>query len=597
MQNVLSPQQHTILQRERDLFSSLESIAVRVEATAHERSILARTRQQLDEFFLLVVVGEFNSGKSAFINAMLGQRFLDEGVTPTTSQLYVLGYGPQAVAEQVEPFLLRVSYPVSWLQEINIVDTPGTNAVIQRHQEITEAFVPRADLILFITSADRPFSESERVFLELVSEWGKKVVVVINKIDILDGEPALNQVIDFVRDQASAVLGVVPRIFPVSVKLAQRAKGMTEEAEASKTALETPAELLSASRFPALESYILRTLDQQQRLQLKLGSPLGVAENLHRVYTTTVDKRLQLLESDFATLADIDAQLDGYAADMRHDFQFRTSRIDNILYDLRARGDDFFEETIRMGRFFDLINGSKLRMEFERDVIADTHERIEHEVNDLIDWMVERNYRQWQEVTQHLGRRATLHGDRIVGDIGGSFEINRKQLLQSVGRSVREVVASYDYEAESRQLSDSVRLSLTAMGAVEVGAVGLAAVLLAILSRALDPLGLLAAGGMAIAGLFLLPARRRAAKNDLDAKIEAVRQRLRETLTTQFERELQRSLQDIREAVAPYTRFIRVEQDKLVQLDQELDGVALEVRQLRSQLHALDVTSQPSPAS
>ena len=59
----------------------------------------------------------------------MGERFLDEGVTPTTSQVYVLGYGPQPAAEQIEPFLLRVSYPVPWLQEINIVDTPGTNAI------------------------------------------------------------------------------------------------------------------------------------------------------------------------------------------------------------------------------------------------------------------------------------------------------------------------------------------------------------------------------------------------------------------------------------------------------------------------------------
>ena len=596
MQSVLTPQQHDILQRERDLFTRLESVAVRVESPAHERGILARTRKQLDEFFLLVVVGEFNSGKSAFINAMLGQRFLDEGVTPTTSQVYVLGYGPQAAAEQVEPFLLRVSYPVSWLQEINIVDTPGTNAVIQRHQEITEAFIPRSDLILFVTSADRPFSESERAFLELVSDWGKKVVIVINKIDILDEEAALNQVVDFVRDQASAVLGVVPRIFPVSVKLAQRAKGMTDDGSGSRASPEATAVFLTASRFPALESFILDTLDQQQRLRLKLESPLGVADNLHRTFSATVQKRLELLKSDFATLDDIEAQLDGYVADMRHDFQFRTSLIDNILHDVRARGDDFFEETIRMGRFFDLINGSRLRSEFERVVIADTHERIEHEVNDLIDWMIERNYRQWQEVTQHLGRRATQHGDRIVGGIGGSFDLNRKQLLQSVGRSVREVVATYDYEAESRQLSDSVRLSLTAMGAVEVGALGLGAVLLAILSRALDPLGLLAAGGIAIAGLFLLPARRRAAKNDLDTKIEAVRQRLKETLSTQFERELQRSVQEIREAVAPYTRFIRVEQDKLTLLSQELDTVALEVKQLRSQLYALDTAPPPTRA-
>ena len=90
MQNILTPPQHQILEREREVFTRLESIAVRIESPASERELLARTRLQLDEFFLLVVVGEFNSGKSAFINAMLGQKFLDEGVTPTTSQIHVL---------------------------------------------------------------------------------------------------------------------------------------------------------------------------------------------------------------------------------------------------------------------------------------------------------------------------------------------------------------------------------------------------------------------------------------------------------------------------------------------------------------------------
>jgi predicted GTPase len=77
-----------------------------------------------------------------------------------------------------------VNYPVEWLRDINIVDTPGTNAVIRKHEQITSEFVPRADLILFVTSADRPFTESERQFIERIRDWGKKVVFVVNKIDI-----------------------------------------------------------------------------------------------------------------------------------------------------------------------------------------------------------------------------------------------------------------------------------------------------------------------------------------------------------------------------------------------------------------------------
>ena len=80
------------------------------------------------------------------------------------------------------------------LMEISIVDTPGTNAINRAHEAITSQFVPRSDLVLFITSVDRPFTESERAFLEHIRDWGKKVVIVINKIDILESETELQQV-------------------------------------------------------------------------------------------------------------------------------------------------------------------------------------------------------------------------------------------------------------------------------------------------------------------------------------------------------------------------------------------------------------------
>ena len=118
--------------------------------------------------FLLVVVGEFNAGKSAFINALLGQSVLKEGVTPTTTQVNILHYGDTRGQEVIDENLHVITAPVPFLSEISIVDTPGTNAIIREHEEITSKFMPRSDLVFFITSADRPFTESERSFLEKI---------------------------------------------------------------------------------------------------------------------------------------------------------------------------------------------------------------------------------------------------------------------------------------------------------------------------------------------------------------------------------------------------------------------------------------------
>ena len=192
-----------------------------------------------------------------------------------------------------------VTAPVDFLKDIHIVDTPGTNAIIREHERLTTEFVPRADFVLFVTSADRPFTETERAFVEAIRAWGKKVVVVLNKIDIFERPGELEQVLAFVGDAAERVLGARPPIFPVSARLAGRAKHGE------------PA-LWSASRFEALERFLHDSLDEESRFRLKLSSPLGVGDVLARRYLGVADERLALLANDTSTLDDIERQLAQY---------------------------------------------------------------------------------------------------------------------------------------------------------------------------------------------------------------------------------------------------------------------------------------------
>jgi predicted GTPase len=165
----------------------------------------------------------------------------------------VLQYGETLDRQVREANLHVISAPAEILREIHIVDTPGTNAIIREHEAITADFVPRSDLVLFVTSADRPFTETERAFLEQVRGWGKKVVIVINKIDILEGEKQIEEIGGFVAENARTLLGFSPDIFPVSARLALRAKQGD------------PASW-NASRFEALERYIRDTLESPGRV-------------------------------------------------------------------------------------------------------------------------------------------------------------------------------------------------------------------------------------------------------------------------------------------------------------------------------------------
>ena len=589
MQQVLTAEQGRILQEERRLLGDLQVALARLDAPDSDLGLIGNALVQLEELFLMVVVGEFNAGKSAVINALLGGDYLPEGVVPTTSELVLIRHSDAAEQPGADSGMAMRRLPVPWLQEVNLVDTPGTNAVIRHHQELTEHFVPRSDLVLFVTSADRPFSESERAFLQQIRDWGKKVVIVVNKIELLTAEVEQREVLEFVRQNAHELLGVAPAIFAVSARLALEAKLRGVSAAGSSD--------WERSQFGALEQYILDFLDAGERVRLQLSNPIGIAAALIANYQDVISQRQALLKGDFRALDDIDQQLAAYQTDMRRDFRYQSDRVDNVLYEMAERGDRFFDEKLRIIRIVELVNSERLRGEFERRVLADSSRAVEHHVNELIDWLIERDYRQWQAVMEFIERRSLQHTDQMIGQVRGEFDFNRQNLLKSIGRSAQEVVDSYDREAEALKLAQDVQRAIIQTAAVEAGAIGLGAILVVILNTTfLDVTGILGASALAALGLYVLPYRRQKVKAQLRTRIGDLRRRLDTAITQQFESELTASVQRIREAVAPYTRFVRVEREKLETLAADLQRAEDEWKGLRRSVEELTTSQSPLPS-
>ncbi len=598
MQQVLTAEQGQILQKERQLLGDLQVCLARLDAPDSDLGLIRNALAQLEELFLVVVVGEFNAGKSAVINALLGQEYLAEGVVPTTSELVLIRHSDAAEQPGVDSGMAVRRLPVPWLQEVNLVDTPGTNAVIRQHQELTEHFVPRSDLVLFVTSADRPFSESERAFLQQIRDWGKKIVIVVNKIELLTTEAEQQEVLEFVRRNAHELLGVAPAIFAVSARLALEAKNSGESTEATEgSRTSSPSSLWQRSRFEPLEQYILDFLDAGERVRLQLSNPVGIAAALIANYQEVIRQRQALLKGDFQALDAIDQQLAAYQNDMRRDFRYQSDRVDNVLYEMAERGDRFFDENLRITRVVELVNSERLRGEFERRVLADSSRAVERHVDELIDWLIERDYRQWQAVMEFIERRSLQHTDQMIGQVRGEFDFNRQNLLKSIGRSAQEVVDSYDREAEALKLAKDVQRAIIQTAAVEAGAIGLGAILVVILNTTfLDVTGVLSASALAALGLYVLPYRRQKVKAQLRARIGDLRRRLDTAITQQFESELTASVQRIREAVAPYTRFVRVEREKLETLAADLQRAESEWAGLRRRVEELAASHTPQPS-
>ncbi|NOZ93544.1 MAG: dynamin [Acidobacteria bacterium] len=576
LETVLSETQKELVRQVRAALAEAAEILAASDAREDDRRSLGQSIGQLDELFLLVVVGEFNAGKSALINSILGGELLTEGVTPTTSKIQLITWGEQPSRSTLGPAIDRVSFPAPLLREVDIVDTPGTNALNREHEAITARFVPRSDLVLFVTSADRPFSESERMFLEGIRNWGKKILFIINKKDILEGPLQVQEVAEYVTTQAQRMLGITPHVFPVSARWARGARTAGDE------------DALEGSGLPAIERYLRDTLDETERLRLKLLNPIGVATSLVGGLLDDVTGQLELLKEDFTALDDIERQLEAYRADIDREFKLRLADIDNVLHQMEVRGLEFFDETIRLGRLPDLVRKERIRSQFERMVIADAPQEIERKVESIIDWLVESDIRQWQAVVEHVNLRRSRHADRIVGHVGARFESDRTRLLETVGRAAREGMEGYDRETEASRMAADVQQAVAGTALVEAGAVGLGATVALIASSTVaDVTGLLAAGVMATLGLFIIPAKRARAKKNLRERIGATRTELMGAITEQFHREADSSLARIRETIAPYTRFVRSEREHLEKRRERLQDIAARLTALEQRTRSL----------
>lgn len=574
MEAILTPEQEDLLRRTRDTLGRLRDMLAEAEAPAGDRVALADSIRQLDELFLLVVAGEFNAGKSAFINALIGSHLLQEGVTPTTSQIHLLQYGPEIARTPREKGVWRHTAPIELLKTINIVDTPGTNAIQREHEALTAEFIPRSDLVLFLTSADRPFTESERAFLERIRQWGKKIVLVVNKIDILANEAEIKTVVDFVIASAHKLVGDVGGVFAVSARLAQQAKAGEPR-------------LWERSGLEPLENYIHDTLDDTGRFRLKLLNPLGVGQTLVQKQLTASDADAATLKADRQLLDDVHQQMNYYNEDMQRNFRARLSEIDNILYEMEDRGEAFFDDMLRIGRIPDLIRTKNFQEAFEEKVAADAGRQIEGRVSELVDWLVEQDLRQWTAVADHLAQRRQEHTDRIVGQAGpreGTLAYDRQRLVDSIGKTARQVIESYDKEREAAELADAARAAVVNTGIAGVGAGIGVAIAIAASVVWIDVTGILASVTAIALGLLILPARRRKAKQELKEKLADLRGRLVSALTEQFEREMRRSTQRVEDAIAPFSRFVRAETDKieaqrqgLVELEAHILGLQRQV--------------------
>ncbi|HTN83462.1 MAG TPA: dynamin family protein [Sorangium sp.] len=304
----------------RDLVEFAESLGARSVATRVTNDLV----KKLDaDRFHLVVVGEFNHGKTTFVNALLGASILPVGVTPTTAVIHHLEYAAEPRAEVVYasgertglPFedvrafivggersssagdvkFLEVGYPAELLRErVVLVDTPGVNDLSLQRADITYSYIPRSDAVLFLIDAGQPLKESERVFLQdkLLGQSRDKILFVVTKRDIWSQDEEV-EALAYIRSELGKLVKS-PVVFPIS----------------SERALEGDR---PGSGMPELLDHLTRFL-AEERGRILLDNALGEGLEAARLLGKGVDarrratamsreelsRRIEMIEKDLA---------------------------------------------------------------------------------------------------------------------------------------------------------------------------------------------------------------------------------------------------------------------------------------------------------
>ena len=130
---------------------------------------------------------------------------------------------------------------------------------------------------------------------------------MLSKIDMVETEEEVNEIISFVKTNVHKFFGIKTQVFPVSSKLALKCKKSQKKNGKD----------WDNSRFEILENYILNTLGSTEKLNLKLQSPLGLSSHIVSKYLTIVNNRLSVLQRDESAIQNVENQLNTYIEEIK----------------------------------------------------------------------------------------------------------------------------------------------------------------------------------------------------------------------------------------------------------------------------------------
>lgn len=551
--------------------SSLDSLLKRLQVFAAEinnqqlQVTIRNLRTNINEPFLFVVVGEVKAGKSSFVNALLQTDICKTAADPCTDVIQQLVYSKEPFEQPVSQYLRKIGLPSEILKTLSVVDTPGTNTIVENHQEITKDFIPNSDLIFFVFFAKNPYTRSAWELLDYVSgEWRKKVVFVLQQADLAKPEELAKNKEKLA--ELAAQKGIQsPMVFATSVEW--EVSGQQD-----------------LSGFTEVRNYIQQTLNEGSTKKLKLQGVKKTSEQIIDLLRKDLVMVQQQLIKDQAVVSKIRTKLLQNKRQSGFELESLINRLltkyDTITARVKA---DFREQltilTLVKGSFFVLFRTKKSAPLWMDELKQSCENELKTSLGEISQDGVKHFVGGIKDLLQSLVN--DLQDIKVNHVTTNAITINTIESRQEIVEDVQQKVATLLNDKTFLHSIESVNASVAPRflggSAATVAGTAIAAltevVLLDIIGTAFAGVGLLFAGGS-------LVLKKRKIIRQFEEKLDQEKIRFESELSAKLTSKLDIIYEEIERNFANIYSYVGAEEEKVIPLVDQFKEIEQEAAKL-----------------
>ena len=551
--------------------SSLDNLLKRLQVFATDinnqqlQVTIRNLRANINEPFLFVVVGEVKAGKSSFVNALLQADICKTAADPCTDVIQQLVYSKEQYEQPVNQYLRKIGLPNEILKTLSVVDTPGTNTIVENHQEITKDFIPNSDLIFFVFFAKNPYTRSAWDLLDYVnSEWRKKVVFVLQQADLAKPQE-LTKNKEKVAELAVQKGIQSPVVFATSVEWEVNGEQ-------------------DISGFNEVRNYIQQTLKDGSTKRLKLQGVRKTSDQIIDLLRKDLVAVQQQLIKDQAIVSKIKTKLLQNKRQSGFELESLINRLLTKYDKITARVKEDFREqlslfTLVKGSFAVLFRSKKSAPSWMDELKQSCEDELKSSLGEISQDGIKHFVGGIRDLLQSLVDN--LQDIKVNQVRTNAITVNtiesRQEIVEDVQQRVATLLDDKSFLHSIESINASVAPRFLGGGAATVAGTAIAAlteiVLLDIIGTAFAGVGLLFAGGT-------LVLKKRKIIQQFEDKLDSEKERFESELSAKLNSKLDIIYEEIERNFVNIYDYVAEEEQKILPLVDQFNQIEADAKQL-----------------